>query len=131
MNITRAQRIANIVRWIIWGFIVLAVLVLVFAGSQAMAQEAIPRGLGHPAGNLNHWYEPNCCSLADCEPVEEGAIVETKDGYLVRYLTSRGFIAQGLVPYGAPAIRVSKDHRNHACANGQGKILCIYIVPTA
>ena len=99
--------------------------------SMSRSQEAIPRGLGHPPGDLNHWYESNCCSKADCEPVEEGAIVETKDGYLVRYLTSRGFIAQGLVPYGAPAIRVSKDHRNHACANAQGKILCIYIVPTA
>lgn len=126
------RRVGRILRHVI--LVMAALGAIIIAGiltSMARAEEPIPRGLGHPPGDLNHWYESNCCSKADCEPVTEGAIVETAEGYRVRYLTSRDFIAEGIVPHGSPAIRVSKDHRNHACANAQGKILCIYIVPTA
>ncbi len=126
------RRVERTVRHII--LVMAALAAIIISGvltPMSRGEEIIPRGLGHPQGDLDHWYESNCCSKADCEPVTEGAIVEIEGGYRVRYLTSRGFIAEGFVPYGAPAIRVSKDHRNHACANAQGKILCIYIVPTA
>lgn len=90
----------------------------------AEAQE-IPRGLGH-GSNPVHWYDTGCCNLQDCEPVEPGAIRQTEQGYHVRYMTSRGFVAEGIVPYGSPAIRPSRDHQEHACATTQ-RVLCIYL----
>jgi len=125
MNIARAERIAKWVWRLIWAFIALSILILVFCGVSAIAEERIPRGLGHP-GSGGHWYDTGCCSLSDCEPVESGAITMRADGYHVRYLTSRGFIAEGTVPYGSSSIRPSKDHREHACST-TARILCIYL----
>lgn len=85
----------------------------------------IPRGLGHPPG-ANHWYDMGCCSLSDCEPVEPGAIRLTANGYVVRYLTSRGFIAEGVIPQNSSSVRQSKDDREHACAM-PSRVICIYI----
>ena len=93
----------------------------VFAG----AQEGIPRGLGHPDGPT-HWYDPSCCSMQDCEPVEPGAIRRMQEGYFVEYLSSRGFRVRGFVPYGSPAIKPSQDGREHVCATAQ-ILLCIYL----
>lgn len=87
--------------------------------------DGIPRGLGH-GSNPVHWYEIGCCQIDDCEPVEPGAIRQTADGYHVRYMTSRGFVAEGIVPYGSPAIRPSRDHQEHACSTTQ-RILCVYL----
>jgi hypothetical protein len=91
----------------------------------ALAQEPIPRGLGHPDGAA-HWYQTGCCDKRDCEPVEFGAIIEMPDGYKIRYLTSRGFIAEGFLKHGDSGIRQSLDKDQHACATTQ-RILCIYI----
>lgn len=90
------------------------------------ADEYIPRGLGH-GDNHVHWYDQGCCHERDCEPVEPGAIQQTKDGYYIKYLTSRGFIAEGLIPYGSSSIRSSRDAREHACAIAQ-RVICIYVV---
>lgn len=98
---------------------------LLLVSSAANADEYLPRGLGHPDGPI-HWYETGCCSMADCEPVEPGAITQTPEGYRVRYLTSRGFIADGIVPYGSSAIRPSRDAQEHACST-PARILCIYL----
>lgn len=104
-----------------------AVLCFIAMASAANAQEAnIPKGLGHPNGGV-HWYDTGCCSRKDCEPVEPGAIVLTPEGYQVRYLTSRGFIAQGFIPHGSSAIRQSRDGQEHACAITSERIACIYI----
>lgn len=92
----------------------------------AKADEVIPRGLGHPHEGGVHWYDGGCCSMADCEPVEPGAIVQTKDGYQVRYLTSRGKIATGFLPHGSSSIRQSRDAQEHACAPTD-RVICIYI----
>jgi hypothetical protein len=109
------------------GCCIVAALVLVLTAilpSPAHAQN-IPRGLGHD-GHGEHWYDQGCCSKQDCEPVEPGAIVMTKDGYMVRYLTSRGQIAEGIIPYGSSAIRQSKDAQEHACAPTT-RVICIYL----
>ena len=62
------------------------------------------------------------------KPVEPGAIVHTADGYRVRYLTSRGFIAEGFIPYSDTSgkIRPSRDAQDHACATSQ-RVICIYL----
>lgn len=54
----------------------------------AHAEERTPRGLGHPPGDDLHWYDNGCCNRRDCEPVEDGAIVRTENGYRVRYWAS-------------------------------------------
>ncbi len=107
-------------------FICAAVLVIASI-SLASADEIIPRGLGHPQGHGAHWYDTGCCSQKDCEPVEPGAIVMTPEGYHVRYLTSRGFIAEGFITHGSSAIRQSRDSQEHACAITSERIACIYI----
>ena len=92
----------------------------------ARSDDPVPRGLGHPQGTADHWYDGGCCSLKDCEPVEPGAIVEEKTGFRVKYRTSRGFIAEGFLPYGSTGIKQSKDGQEHACATQQ-LVICIYI----
>ena len=104
-------------------------LLMVYLMAPAGADEVIPRGLGHPATGAVHWYEGGCCSKQDCEPVEAGAIIATPEGYRVRYLTSMGFIADGVIPYGSSSIRPSRDAREHACAR-PGRVLCIYLPMT-
>lgn len=97
--------------------------------AQGDAARLIPRGLGHSSPNMPHWYEGGCCNLQDCEPVERGAITQTAEGYRVRYLTSRGFVADGVIPYGSSSIHPSRDEREHACSKPD-RILCIYIHAT-
>ena len=98
---------------------------VLFVLTPAAFADSIPRGLGHPNGAA-HWYEVGCCDKRDCEPVEPGAIRQTDKGYHVRYLTSRGFVAEGFVPYGSSAIRPSRDQNEHACST-PARILCIYL----
>lgn len=93
--------------------------------SQTANAQNIPRGLGHPNGAA-HWYHTGCCDSRDCEPVEPGAIREVEGGYQVRYMTSRGFVAEGFLPYGHSGIRPSRDAQEHACSTVQ-RVLCIYI----
>lgn len=64
--------------------------------------------------------------MMDCEPVEPGAITQTEFGYYVKYRTSRGFVAEGLIPFNSNAVRPSRDEREHACATTQ-RVLCIYV----
>ena len=109
--------------------LVLAALVAAFvflAPVIVRADDPIPRGLGHPTDGFPHWYDGGCCSNKDCEPVEAGAIVETATGFRVKYRTSRGFIAEGFLPYGSTGIKQSKDGQEHACATQQ-LVICIYI----
>ena len=91
----------------------------------AAAAQDIPRGLGHLPGAA-HWYDRQCCHDRDCEPVEPGAIRQTAEGYVIRYMTSRGYVAEGFLPYGASGIRPSRDAQEHACAP-QTRVVCIYI----
>ena len=102
----------------------LASIALLCLSQTASAQE-LPRGLGHPSGT-DHFYDNACCSTRDCEPVEPGAIRQTPEGYAIRYMTSRGHVAEGFLPYGASGIRPSRDAQEHACAPFD-KVICIYI----
>lgn len=108
--------------------LMLAALVAAFvllAPLMAGADPSLPRGLGHPSGSI-HWYDPSCCSMKDCEPVEPGAIRRVEGGYLVEFLSSRGWVVRGFLPLGSPAIHPSQDEREHACATAQ-RLLCIYL----
>lgn len=99
---------------------------LVMALSIAVSHaEDLPRGLGHPDGAA-HWYDSGCCDKRDCEPVEPGALRQIEGGYAVRYLTSRGFIAEGTVMQRTGGVRPSRDGREHACATSQ-RVLCVYV----
>jgi hypothetical protein len=109
----------------------LAILGLYFLVVPASANDIIPRGLGHSSGTM-HWYESGCCSKQDCEPVEAGAIIETPQGYKIRYLTSprpghpNGFVAEGLIPYSSSSVRPSRDALEHVCSNPTRGI-CVYL----
>ncbi len=105
----------------------LLMAVIIAASSQARADD-LPRGLGHPPGK-DHWYDNACCSKRDCEPVEPGAIRHLPDGYMVKYRTSRGHVAEGFIPKNATGVRVSKDAQEHACAPSD-KVVCIYLPMT-
>lgn len=100
-------------------------LMAIFIMAKAVRAEDLPRGLGHPAG-ADHWYDSGCCDKRDCEPVEPGALRKIDGGYAVRYLTSRGFIAEGTVMERTGGVRPSKDGREHACATSQ-RMLCVYV----
>lgn len=113
---------------IVLGFLITAatacLLMAVIIAAKAQADE-LPRGLGHPTGS-NHWYDSGCCDKRDCEPVEPGALRRIEGGYAVRYLTSRGFIAEGTVMERTGGVRPSRDGREHACATSQ-RVLCVYV----
>lgn len=94
---------------------------------RARADEAVPRGLGHP-NDGSHWYDNACCNMMDCEQVEEGAITRSATGYVIRYRTSRGFVASGFLRFGDKGIRHSRDGFEHGCATTQ-RVLCIYLPP--
>lgn len=104
---------------------IFAAAALVFGVAVGFAEENLPRGLGHIDGTI-HWYDSGCCNQRDCEPVEAGAIRLTENGYVVRYLTSRGFVAEGVIPQDSSNVRQSRDKREHACAN-PSRVICIYI----
>lgn len=112
---------------LITGAVACLMALLILMASQVRAEE-IPRGLGHTMGE-EHWYDNSCCSRRDCEPVEFGAIRHTPEGYVIRYMTSRGYIAEGFLARNASGVRVSKDAQEHACAP-QEKVVCIYLPMT-
>ncbi|MEY5061105.1 MAG: hypothetical protein RIS45_1026 [Planctomycetota bacterium] len=101
----------------------LAVIVIL---ARSVNAADLPRGLGHPKPGEFDPYAKDCCHGQHCEPVESGAIVEVPGGYQVTYLASRGFVADGFIPYGDPGILQSFNRQEHACATAQG-VKCIYI----
>jgi len=107
--------------------VALAALVAAFVFLAPLIARALdmPRGLGHPDGPV-HWYDPDCCSMSDCEPVEPGAITRMKEGYYIQYQSSKGYLVRGFIPFGSPAIRASRDAREHACGTA-ARVLCIYL----
>lgn len=106
----------------------LLTLVLPVVARLAHADDDLPRGYGHPADMTKHWYDMSCCSMSDCEPVDARAIVETKDGYVVLYRSSRGHVVGPvLVPFSDKKIHLSKDMDQHACSSSIGTLYCIYV----
>lgn len=101
-----------------------AVLLL---STSAVAQD-IPRGLGHP-NDGSHWYDRTCCDDRDCEQLEPGAITRTPTGVKIMYRSSRGHIARGFLPWGAPGIKSSQDGHEHGCSYESGLTPCVYLPP--
>jgi hypothetical protein len=106
------------------------VAAFVFLAPLLWAQD-VPRGLGHPSAGALHRYSTECCNAKDCEPVEDAAVKETPLGYEVRYMTTRGFVASGFIPYGDKRIKEPLDEKFHVCSLPQytepeGRLLCIY-----
>lgn len=105
----------------------LAVLALLIMTAPVLAQERIPRGLGHPMDGDEHWYDRSCCDRRDCEPVEPGGVVLLENGDVrVRYWSSAGRLAERLFKKGEMGIRQSKDNRDHACEI-MGRPVCVYL----
>ncbi len=71
------------------------------------------------------WYESDCCSGIDCAPVADELIEERADGVHVQ-----GF---GVLAYGDPRLRWSRDHQKHLCAQRSlflgTQIRCVYLKP--
>jgi hypothetical protein len=95
--------------------------------------------LGHEAPS--GWaYDPDCCNTMDCEPLPEGAVTVSRDGWRVELAPGQHRQAPRggvwLVPHGrtmtqwteAPAIRHSGDEHYHGCILG-GHMRCIYVPP--
>ena len=72
------------------------------------------------------WYDADCCSSSDCEPVQSIAFVasEAKASPVMVVTTSLG--TKPLTPQ--TKIRDSKDSRMHACIF-MGNLICLYMPP--
>lgn len=72
----------------------------------------------------HEWYEPQCCSGLDCEPISFEAVEDTPAGYHVRYLSKTGLAVDIMVPF--DKTRHSQDGRFHGCASPV-RFLCLYV----
>lgn len=75
----------------------------------------------------HEWYDSDCCSGKDCDPVPDGTVVETGQGVVVK-----GFET---IQEGDTRLRWSKDERDHICVakapyyysqGVQQKLRCVY-----
>ena len=72
------------------------------------------------------WYDPDCCSGQDCEPVSAVAYVASDPGSVPVMVVTTSL---GTKPVTAMTkIRESKDSRMHGCIY-QGALLCLYMPP--
>lgn len=116
-------------RIIFWIAVLVQVIFFTILLRLPARSDDLPKGLGHPQGSENHWYDHNCCNFTDCEPVETGAIMPGKDGYFVHFRNSAGREVKGFMAYGDPRIRLSRDAREHACSgHALGGLYCIYVL---
>jgi hypothetical protein len=74
--------------------------------------------------HAHSWYDYQCCSDRDCEPIEPDAVNETEAGYEVNYFSKQGFQVHGFVP--RDKARHSQDGRFHGCAM-PSRFLCLYV----
>jgi hypothetical protein len=82
--------------------------------------------IGATSALPHSWYDPDCCSSQDCEPVKHVAFVDSERGVLPVMIVTTSLGTQPITP--DTKIRVSKDSRMHACI-WQGKLLCLYMPP--
>jgi hypothetical protein len=77
---------------------------------------------------LTHsWYDPDCCSDRDCEPVSSVGFVASTPGAVPVMVVTTSF---GTKPVTARTkVRESKDSRMHACIY-QGELICLYMPPS-
>jgi hypothetical protein len=82
--------------------------------------------LARPARS-HSWYDPDCCSDRDCEPVSAVSFVASDTNSVPVMVVTTSFGTKP-VTY-MTKIRESKDSRMHACIY-QGKLLCLYMPPS-
>lgn len=97
----------------------------------------------HDPNDPGHWYDPECCSLRDCAPVQDVNVEQVQGGYQVEIRPGQhpmvGLGVSEFVEHGDQRIRVSQDADYHACvisgasfmdANGaptSDNLLCLYV----
>lgn len=96
------------------GYLGIAIIVLTVMG--AMIVKARAHG----------WYDADCCSGQDCEPVQSVTFVASDPTSLPVMVVTTSLGTKPLT--NQTKIRESKDSRLHACIYG-GVLLCIYLPP--
>lgn len=72
------------------------------------------------------WYDQDCCSDRDCEPVHAISFVAADDRSLPVMVVTTSFGTKPLTS--KTKIRESKDSQMHACIY-QGALICLYMPP--
>lgn len=73
------------------------------------------------------WYDPDCCSGQDCEPVSAVSFVASDLSALPVMIVTTSLGTKPLTEY--TKVRQSKDGRMHACIFS-GYLLCLYMPPS-
>jgi hypothetical protein len=81
--------------------------------------------LARPAKS-HSWYDADCCSDRDCEPVSAVAYVASDPKSVPVMVVTTSFGTKPVTP--RTKIRESKDSRMHACIY-QGALICLYMPP--
>ena len=104
----------------------------------AAALTALPLALAPPAAGHDApsgWaYSNECCSSADCAPVDDEAIEEVQGGFRLTLRPGEHPMVKDrpvvvFVPHGDRRIQKSGDWRKHACLSRFGSVFCLYLVP--
>jgi hypothetical protein len=82
--------------------------------------------LSRPVGS-HSWYDADCCSDRDCEPVSAVSFVASDPKSAPVMVVTTSFGTKPVTP--ETKIRESKDGRMHACIY-QGKLICLYLPPS-
>jgi len=82
-------------------------------------------GLAQPARS-HSWYDADCCSDQDCEPVNTVSFVAGDEVSVPVMVVTTSLGTKPLTP--ATRIRESRDSRMHACIY-QGRLICLYMPP--
>jgi hypothetical protein len=89
---------------------VLAVAAMVFIFVVTMRGVALPHS----------WYDPECCSERDCEPM----------AYVPKPLPGGAYLLDTGEVVDRSRVKWSRDEHYHLCRNpGGGHIFCLYIPP--
>jgi hypothetical protein len=72
------------------------------------------------------WYDPDCCSDADCEPVQSVQFVASDEKSLPVMIVTTSLGTKPLTS--RTKIRQSKDSRMHGCIF-MGHLICVYMPP--
>ena len=97
----------------------------------------------HDANDPAHWYDPECCSLLDCAPVQDVNVQMVPGGYQVDIRPGQhpmaGVGVSEFVPFDDRRVRFSQDQDYHACVisgaafmdsagtPASDRLLCLYV----
>src|SRR6185503_1082224 len=96
-------------------------LCVVVALATAMAVAAARPARSHS------WYDADCCSDHDCEPVSAVSYVASDPKSLPVMVVTTNLGTKPVTPL--TKVRQSKDSKMHACIY-QGVLLCLYLPPS-